>query len=62
MAAKKPAKQEVVVKRARPQAKVKIPKFVSSSQDKFWRNKMITAIRESAEKRRNSVVAKDAND
>lgn len=52
MAAKKPAKVQEVVKKAKPQAKVHIPKFVSSSTDKFWRRRMITAIREQADNSR----------
>lgn len=46
MAAKKPVKE--VVKKSKPQVKVKIPKFVSSSSDKVWRKMMIRAIQEQA--------------
>lgn len=47
MAAKKPAVKEVV-KKSKPQVKVKIPKQVSSSPDKVWRKMMIKAIQEQA--------------
>jgi len=47
MAAKKQPVKEVV-KKSKPQAKVKIPKQVSSSPDKVWRKLMIKAIQDQA--------------
>lgn len=57
MAAKKPATKEVT-KKSKPQVKVKIPKFVSSSTDSFWRRAMIKAIQEQANRARNSKSGK----
>jgi hypothetical protein len=59
VAAKKPAVQEKVVKKAKPQVKVKIPKQVSSSTDKVWRKLMITAIREAAHHAKYSQIGKE---
>jgi hypothetical protein len=59
VAAKKPVVQEKVVKKAKPQVKVKIPKYVSSSTDKVWRRLMITAIREAAHHSKYSQIGKE---
>jgi len=56
MAAKKPVVVQERVKKAKPQIKVRIPKFVSSSSDKVWRRLMITAIREAAHTKKYSTV------
>lgn len=57
MAAKKPQAKEVV-KKAKPQARVKIPKQVSSSPDKVWRRLMIKAIQAQAHNARFAKVSK----
>lgn len=59
MAAKKPAVKEVV-KKSKPQVKVKIPKQVSSSPDKVWRKMMIKAIQEQANNARYAKSGKSA--
>jgi len=55
-AAKKPVVVQERVKKSKPQIKVRIPKFVSSSSDKVWRRLMITAIREAAHTKKYSTV------
>ena len=60
MAAKKKPAVKEVVKKAKPQVKVKIPKQVSSSSDKVWRKLMIRAIQDQANNARYAKSGKTA--
>lgn len=62
MAAKKKPAVKEVVKKAKPQVKVKIPKFVSSSTDAYWRKSMIKAIQEQANNARYANTGKKDKD